>query len=370
MGGGRVTVGTEQALPGGTCARDGCAAPAGGACARGLADPVDCDDFEPAEADDDELADERRTQERDHGQDLDVRGRQPWQPSGTGEPLYSGEALTAEEATALLRDNGAALAVPIGTVGVGKTTLLAALYETLAAGSVAGWSFAGSLSLMGFEARSFLATRSSGRRSPDTPRTTVGTGQTLLHLALRSQGRELSNVLLADVSGEQADAFRRLGDPGDYAPLLRSATCALVLVDGERLSEPRSAHAAVTEARTAARAVLESGLLRAFVPLHVVATKWDLCATSTESAERASSALDGLTDDIASRGGMALRFRIASRSAPGAPTGDGFDALLPHLLRVLPARRPAPVEPWPASGTARSFDAASAVATRFLGARA
>ena len=352
---------TAAPAPAGRCAREGCAVGEGGPCAREFTDPFECDDFEPAEAgtgpDDSDAA---AASDPAPGDVLDVRGRTPWRGSGTVTPLHSAQALTLEEASRVRQGHTTAVAVPVGAVDVGKTTLLAAIYETVAAGDVDGWTFAGSLSLIGFEERSFLATLASGGQEPATARTSRDTDQVLLHLAFRDKERQDRHLLVGDVSGEHADSLRRYNDPGDYAPLLRAATCVLLLIDGQRLADSRQQHAAVAEASITFRALHESGLVGPDVPVLLVATKWDLCAT-------ASVDLTPITDAVERTGRKTEVVRMAVR-APSAklpPEADSVGALVDHMMCLPERREPKPGLPPPPAGEARRFAAGSPVAARF-----
>jgi hypothetical protein len=322
----------------GTCAREGCAIAAGGACARGFSDPFDCEDFEPYEAEEDSAA-----AGSDADQDvpagsgpLDTRGRRPWRQAEESEPLHSGRALTLEEATQVRRARLTAVVVPIGEVSIGKTTLLAALFEALGAAAVGGWSFAGSLSLMGFEERSHLAMVASGRRKSDTPRTSRNTSEVLLHLALLGPDGARQDVLLADVSGEHAEGLRLHNDAGDYTRLLSAATCVLLMVDGKQLAAPAKRHAELTRARTLFQAIHQNELLPDGVPVLLVATKWDLCS---EVESEVTPLLEKLVGRIREEGVASDILRVSARppTSEAAKGSDPFDALLERVM-VLPAR--------------------------------
>jgi hypothetical protein len=363
---------TAPAPVAGACPRDDCTISSGGTCARGFEDPFSCEDFEPEEpptADDGGNSDPEVAQgdpARDPGGDpLDARGRRPWQQSGEVEHLHSGEALTLEEATRVRQGHHAAVAVPVGEVDVGKTTMLAALFEALGAVSVGGWAFAGSLSLMGFEARSHDAMVDSGRSEPVTLRTSQNTDQVLLHLALIGSDQTRRHLLLADVSGEHAESLRLHNDPGDYADLLKAATCVMLMVDGERLADPAKRHAETTKVRTLFRAINENHLLAEGASVLVVVTKWDLCAGS---ADDITPGLDKLIDTIRQASVTTEVLRLAARPATTAPINgtDSFDALLERLLRLPSRRGPAPA-PKPAPGRpSHAFTAGSAVMDKYL----
>lgn len=356
----------------GACARDGCTITSGGTCARGFEDPFTCEDFEPEEPATGDDGDSGTPEAgldapgRDHGggAPLDTRGRRPWQQSEEVERLHSGEALTLEEATRVRQGHQTAVVVPVGEVDVGKTTMIAALFEALGAVSVGGWSFAGSLSLMGFEARSHDAMIDSGRPEADTPRTSRNTDQVLLHLSLVGSDQTRRHLLLADVSGEHAESLRRHNDPGDYVDLLKAATCVLLMVDGENLADPASRHAETTKARTLFKAINENHLLADGAAVLVIVTKWDLCA---DSADDVAPGLDRLTGTIRQGSLTTEVLRLAARPATTAATDgtDSFDALLERLMSLPHRRSPAPAaKPVPARPS-HAFTAGSAVISKY-----
>lgn len=264
--------------------------------------------------------------------DREARGRQRFQQSELSHPVAFGEALTAQEATAVLGAHGGEVIVVVGEVGAGKTTLLAALYERLVAGPVGGWAFAGSDSLLGFESRAHLASAASGLSEPDTPHTSRSTDRLALHLAVRHAIGEMRQLLLSDVSGEHAKTLREYNEPGDYSALLRSATRVLVLVDGARLTTSRGQNIALSDARTLLRAVLEGPDLRAGTPVDVVVTKWDQC--------RGADGLDGALEDLV-LWAEGLGQPLIVRQTAARPNGEGLGELFAALLQPRPAR-PAP----------------------------
>lgn len=358
----------------GACALDDCPIASDGPCARGFDDPFACESFEPeepAEGPDGEglNVDGGDGEEPGPGPGggalLDARGRRPWQRSDQVERLHSGEALTLQEATRVRQSHQAAVVVPVGEADVGKTTMIAALFEAVGAVPVRTWSFAGSLSLMGFEARSHDAMIDSGRAEADTPRTSRNTDQVLLHLALRRDDQTRRHLLLADVSGEHAESLRRHNDPGDYADLLKAATTVLLMVDGENLADPTRRHAETTKARTLFKAMYENDLLPETAAVLIVVTKWDLCA---DSAAEVAPGLDRFADTIRERRGATEVVRIAARPRTTSETPDtvAFDGLLGRLL-ALPGRRSAAPPATPVPGRpAHAFSAGSAVLDKYL----
>lgn len=118
--------------------------------------------------------------------------------------VYAGNELSNEDADAVTLRSLAHLVVFAGASESGKTTLLASLYERWSDGPFAGFQFAGSRSLLGFEQICHLNRLASGGAHPDTPHTQVSEEAAYYHLALReaAPGAERRHVLLSAISGE------------------------------------------------------------------------------------------------------------------------------------------------------------------------
>lgn len=214
--------------------------------------------------------------------------------------------------------------VVAGLADSGKTTLVASIYECfLKRRSFAGYCFAGSETLLGFEKRCHLARTASGLSRADTERTGRSEGTPLLHLRVRPEGRKSPgrDLLFTDVFGEafreakdSSDACRRLG-------ILRRADRLLLLVDGGELSQNERRFAAYSAVRDFLRRSLDTGMLPLDPLVDVLATKWDIVdrlppreKASAEEYIRRIEAL--LTEDFVGRVDN-LRFgRIAARPSP------------------------------------------------------
>ena len=227
--------------PRGECRLASCPLASGGtACEQGHDDVIDCPEFEPADSA--ELGTEMSANLPEDGTaPLDVRGRNAITPADQAVEVYLGDGLTIKEATAVLQAGPATIVLPVGNVHVGKSTLIASLWEQICAGNAGGWSFAGSLTPSAFEDRCFLATLASGRDRAEQARTPDGTDRVFLHVAVvRNCSADdppvLRELLLADVSGEHASNFVGADEPGPVRPLLHVADVIAVLVDGDRLA--------------------------------------------------------------------------------------------------------------------------------------
>ena len=90
-----------------------------------------------------------------------------------------------------------------GAVESGKTTLVTTIYHLLNKGPLAGYWFAGSETLLGFEQRSYLARTSSDNVYARMGKTRRGILDAILHIKLcKCQSNMLVDLLITDFSGE------------------------------------------------------------------------------------------------------------------------------------------------------------------------
>jgi len=233
--------------------------------------------------------------------------------------LFSGAALGASDTEVITLRSRTHLVVFAGAEGSGKTTVLASIYERLNQGPFAGFRFAGSRSLLGFEEICHLNRLASGGVQPDTQRTQL-TGETkYYHLALR--GAEPSaarrDVLLSAMSGELFRMAKDSQEDAERLTFLRRADTIVVLVDGERLASTAQRTSAQADAADILESLLDAGMVSASCQVEVVFSKFDR---------------------ITSGGQPALEFL--------AKTQDKFEgkfrARVPHLTFRKIAARPAP----------------------------
>src|SRR6266545_4833715 len=131
-------------------------------------------------------------------------------------PVPSGGALTVEASLRVTLRSAAKVVVPVGPVGCGKSTLITTIYDQFQLGPFGGWLFAGSETLLAFEQRSFLSRTASGRATAGIERTSLSSGEQLVHLRLQDEGqvRAARDLLLADISGE---LFQSIADHPEQA---------------------------------------------------------------------------------------------------------------------------------------------------------
>jgi len=221
----------------------------------------------------------------------------------------------------------------------GKTTLVASVYEAfLRYPAFAGYCFAGSETLLGFERRCHFARLASELPRPDTERTARGEMIALLHLRVRPADLSAPrrDVLLTDVSGE---IFRDAKD-SDLAcgrlEVLRRADRLLVLVDGADLAVRHRRFASYSAARDFLRRASDVGMLDDTALVDVLITKWDIVerlegVEKGEAEDYVAHVERWLRDDLASRF-AGMRFaKIAARPDPESALSlcHGVGALFP-----------------------------------------
>lgn len=244
--------------------------------------------------------------------------------------LFAGNELMAAETEAVTLRWPTQLVVFAGAEGSGKTTVIASIYERLSQGSFAGFRFAGSRSLLGFEQICHLNRLTSNGERPDTPRTVATDEAVYYHLALRGlqDDARRRHVLLSAVSGELFRQARNSREDCARLTFLHRADAIAVLIDGARLVVPEQR----TNAQADASGILESFLDAKMVPagcrVEFVFSKLDRVVAAGESAleflRKTQEKLESKFRPSVPR----LAFRqIAARPDPsssGEPLDDGL----------------------------------------------
>lgn len=273
--------------------------------------------------------------------DAEVDGSEPVEDA---EPefidLYSGVALSATDAEVITLRSLAQLVVFAGAEGSGKTTVLASIYERLNEGVFAGFKFAGSRSLLGFEEICHLNRLTSGGTQPDTQRTRLTDDTKYYHLALRAAEPPAArrNVLLSAMSGELFRMAKDSQDDAERLTFLRRADTIVVLVDGERLATTAQRTSAQADTADILESVLDANMVSPNCRVEIVFSKLD-CITAA-----GQPALDFLARTQEKFEGKFrhriphLSFRqIAARPAPSSAPVDGglADAFVSWTNAVL-----------------------------------
>lgn len=258
--------------------------------------------------------------------------------------------LSLEDADALLRWREASLVAVVGERNGGKTTLVTELYERFLRGPFAGYDFSHSLSLLGFERKSFQSRAESGGEVPDTPRTSKQDGLSFFHLAL-SGGADLRRTDLM-VSERAGEVYREVRDRPAGAPELvevRKARTVAFVIDGERIADHRRRAEALASVRNIARAFADSGAIPPDAELQAVTTKCDLLRgdESTAALEALAHFEERFAAQYRDRFAAVSTHRTAARDPNGVvEVGEGLEPLLRSWLRP-PDRAAAAPSPIP-----------------------
>lgn len=198
--------------------------------------------------------------------------------------LPLGKALTAREASNITAASRTRLIVLAGAVGSGKTTLIASIFHCFQKTSFAGYYFAGSDTLIGFDERSYLARIAPEREIATTKRTIPGTDRYLLHLRVRTSGltEPARDLLFADLSGEDYEEFKDSPDECRRFGMIARADHFVLLVDGGKLIDLAARQGARNDVGMLLQSCVESRQLGRGSQVDIVISKWDLVEMSDD----------------------------------------------------------------------------------------
>lgn len=258
------------------------------------------------------------------------------------------EALNRAQASSLQCRRISRLVGIVGPNDAGKTSLLASIYDLLQKGPVAGVSFAGSSTLIGFEKVCHDVRAASRRNTPHMERTSSGADAIFFHLDLRPANGDLVALFIGDRSGEDYLAAADNLSHADEFFEMRRADVVTLLVNGEHLASSEYRHEAKAVTQHVVDALVEATSFRRGCRLAIVLTKQDYVLGSMQ-ADRVRREFDAMVDAIIQGHGSYFgdieRFVIAAspKDSTKLKRGDGVDQLLLFWLRVdsppPPARR-------------------------------
>ena len=201
--------------------------------------------------------------------------------------LFSGAALGATDAEVITRRSRTHLVAFVGAEGSGKTTLLASIYERLNLGVFAGFKFAGSRSLLGFEEICHLNRLASGGIHPDTQRTRLTDDARFYHLAIKSVEPMAvrRDVLISAMSGELFRMAKDSQEDAERLTFLRRADAIVVLVDGDRLATPSQRTSAQADATDILESLLDASMVSPSCRVEVVFSKLDRITAAGQTAQ-------------------------------------------------------------------------------------
>ena len=253
-----------------SCGKQGCTITETGICLLSHAPPSECPNY-------------RAIEEAD--------GLQPTSPNSSGDPIPQaasiarqfplGLELGSDDAAAIMASRYAHLIGVLGSWDAGKTCFLLSLYMMASRGALPGrFSFAGSQTLPGFEARARRLREWKGGQLPaqlaDHTSLAHPRQPALLHMALReaSHQRGRFDVLLTDLPGEWSkNLVDRVDTAGRFAFLLR-ADGLIIVVDGPLL-ESKAKHAEIQRTKHLLDRLVDAVGIDTSTPLVLLISKGD-----------------------------------------------------------------------------------------------
>ena len=240
--------------------------------------------------------------------------------------------MSLQEASVITVSGTSRLIVLAGEGESGKTTVLTSLYESFLKKPFCNFLFADSLTLPGFEERGFEARMDSGREQPHTLHTSLNAGFRVLHLGLVHQETEHHlNLLFGDLAGEWYRASRESTADAQQLSFLRRADRVCLLLNGERLANPRMRHGEVDAGESTLRSLVEAQVLGSRSKIDVVCSKWDLVGGDHVATEFVSLTFDRMSQAFGMEFAELNFGRIAARPAKAiedVPFGFGLTELL------------------------------------------
>lgn len=262
--------------------------------------------------------------------------------------LFAGTALSTADADTVTLRSRTQLVVFAGAADSGKTTVLASIYEQLSKGPFAGFEFAGSRSLLGFEEICHLNRLASGGVRPDTPRTIPVEEASYYHLAIKraEDGARRRHVLLSAMSGELFRMAKDTRVDAGRLNYLRRADMIVVLVDGARLAVLEQRTNARTEAASILESFIDARLVGARCRVEFVFSKLDRVNAAGQAAlnflcitqNKLEAKFRNLVPSLSFR-------RIAARPDPSI-SSDDVDTGLSEAFASWTSPQPAAIESW------------------------
>ncbi len=254
--------------------------------------------------------------------------------------IYSGEALENENCNEITLKANTNLIMIAGPANSGKTTLITSIFELFQRNSsFAGYIFAGSSTLLGFEKRCHESRISSERTSPDTERTKNSPSPVFLHLIIKDEKckGEKNNLLFTDISGENFEFLRNSTEQCKKFSILKRIDHFVLLFDSNLLSTKTQRHLAKDSSLSLLRSIIESDMLNININIEIVFSKWDLFSSKKDSNNM--DFLNSIKKDIKSRFSSKYKnitfHEIASR--PVNPSeldfGYGIDKIFPKWIK-------------------------------------
>jgi hypothetical protein len=249
---------------GSPCRKSDCEVARTGVCALGN-DPIDsCDQYGAEEA----------ALDAGEYEDDPEAGERPVEPKRL---LHRSDMLSRGEVWSMQQVEPITVVSLVGDVGAGKTTLIAAIYDSFCKGPFAGCSFRSSRTLTAFARRLHKALVRSDLALPETDRTSRHDGVGFLHLTVIGPSGQQC-LLIADRSGEDFQAARR--DTSLIAELweIPMANRICFILDAGKIANVGTRTGYKRRFKQQIWALLNNGAISENAVLEIVTTKLDKLA--------------------------------------------------------------------------------------------
>lgn len=328
-----------------------CTLPQTGICLRNHSDPADC----PAH----QAAVERLRRDAGETTGNNDDGDQGQPVPTTGDPVLAAPVempslprtgtLSLRDADKLMSDRYAHVIGIVGLPDAGKTACIASLYLLLAHGSLKGFSYADSRTLMALEEISRGTRRWNDGNPPEqmTTHTEMEDDREagFLHLRLRRDAdRRKFDLLMPDLPGEWSRSLVA-DDDADRFAFMRAAEVVWLMVDGRELIQAQTREWAIHRATNMVERL--AGVLPTQRPRLILVSSW------RDKGELAEATLKRVQDYAGAFGFVVESESIASFSDTGVTAGKGVAELIERSLGFV-GKRP---DAWPGRETLRSHRA-------------
>ncbi len=257
--------------------------------------------------------------------------------------LPAGEKLKTKTSEQLLKKNKCRVIALIGPTAVGKTTLIATLYDMLGQTTFSGLYFSRSETLIAFEKACHWARDVSRCQVPRTERTRLGAGLGFYHLGLLDHSKSnLLDLLLGDRSGE---GYEEIGHNPSIVleyPEINRADTINIMIDGRRLSDVGARHFLRSETELILQGLIDGNGVTSSPQLAVVLTKYDIIKVSSNKVQSDNdfelfvNKVNSLFSDYFCK---IKHFKTAALPETDIlPRGYGMDELLKYWLAPLPIK--------------------------------
>jgi hypothetical protein len=212
--------------------------------------------------------------------------------------LHQGSALKLDEVYQICRGGNTRIVALMGSIGCGKTTLIAGVFQAFLEGSVAGYSFRRSDTLVAFEEKCFNSRTSSEASVASMPRTSGQVGAEFYHLeVVKDSDGSIHRLLLLDLSGEVYEGAMHLKEDAAKLTILLEVDLLVQLLDGKRLSSGATREKVYSDAKGLLRSLSEVQSITEQTPLQLVVSKVDQLVGNNVSPD----ALEGVRTTVAGR---------------------------------------------------------------------